>query len=134
MLRKKIEYYNIDVFIRHLIAINSIVFSPWCLGFFLMSIRTSGLGELLLLIGCIILIILFIPLFPFTLAKEIYLFIKVTKNYKKDNWFYHFFSLHVFTHALFIGLLIFFSLFDDMILGIYKSLFTYITKIILWLV
>ena len=134
MLRKKIEYYNIDVFIRHLIVINSIVFFPWCLGFFLMSIMTSGLGELLLLIGCIILIILFIPLFSFTLAKEIYLFIKVTKNYKKDNWFYHFFSLHVFTHALFIGLLIFFSLFDDMILGVYKSLFTYIAKIILWLV
>lgn len=102
MIYNIITRYKLGKFAIYFASINTVMWLP----FVIWSIYESGLLGFIGFIYFPVLIIILPFFLIFSLSDEIRFLVKDLKLYKK-GFFYHFFTLHIFSHALFLSLLIF---------------------------
>lgn len=103
MIYNIITRYKLGKFAIYFASINTVMWFPFVIG----SIYESGLLGFIGFIYFPVLIIILPFFLIFSLSDEIRFLVKDLKLYKKRDFFYHFFTLHIFSHALFLSLLIF---------------------------
>lgn len=111
MFFNTISRYKLSTFIIYFVSINTVIYFPFVIGFVLdfIEVDTSGLGGFIGFVFFPILIAMSPFLFMFSLFAEIRFLIKDLKLHK-NSFFYHFFTLHISSHSLFLSLLFFFAI------------------------
>ena len=103
-----IKRYKLIKFFIYFITINTVIYFPFGLGTVLdfLGEDTSGLGGFAGFIYYPILFIVLSMLFLHSFFEEIGFLIKDIKLYKNKNFFYHFFTSHIFYHAFLLSMFI----------------------------